>query len=314
VHQGEHILLLSHCDAKKTRVVLEWIEAFHEWLHERFGELSNEYPIRTTIRLCANDTEYYAYRGSGGWRADFNFADREIVMCNDRGNLNMKDVLWRVFRRYMLDIAPEVYFNLPVWLSAGLKGLFSRAYMRRRKLVFPSAADELGIYDNLRRTKGARIWTVVDLMNDPNFGYVPDDRKMDWNLAIQSRVLVRFFDGPGKKCKAVRKDFLLHYCMEIRKLTRELDFKDPNVMAWETEDAIRVRLEQARDANDDPSERQRKIYVPNYGGRWKAYLRLVRKRKPEFLKQLHARTCAWSKAEWTQVEGMYERFYKSKSR
>ncbi len=315
VHEGRDILLLSHCDQKTTKRVLEWIEAFYGWLHDRFGKLSTEYPIRTTIRLCANETEYNAYRRSGGWRVDYNFADREVIMCDDHGNLNMKDVLWRVFRRYMLDIAPEVYFNLPVWLRQGLKGLISRAYMRRRKLVFPSASDELGIYNNLRRTKRAKIWTVVDLMNDPHFGYVPPDKSpIDDDLRVQARVLLRFFDGPGKRCKAVPKDFLLQYCVAIRKLVRELDFKNPNVMVWDTEDVVLARLEQLRDAKTDPAERQARIDVPKYRTRWTNYLKLVRQRQSTFLTVLHARTCSWSKAEWTQVERAYEIFYKSKSR
>ena len=83
-------------------------------------------------------------------------------------------------------------------------------------------------------------------------------------------------------------------------------------MVWDTEDAIRMRLELARDRDETGS--QAKITVPNYKRRWQDYLQLVRRRKPEFLKELHARTCAWSKQEWTQVERGYERFYKWKSR
>ncbi len=315
VQKSKHFLILSHTSAKMTKRVHDTVTAYRDWLDERFSSLSDDYPIRMTVRICGNESEWRSYR-SGGWHADYDVENREIVTSNNRGVLKMKDLLWGVFRRYMLDKAPEVYFNLPVWLKQALGGLMGRARLKGRKLVFPSSPEELMIFDDLRRTGRARIWKASELLKHADFGYIPDKNRMDADLIIKARVLFRFIEGPGERCKAIRgRDFITNYAKAIQQLVRELDEEDENVFVWDSEETI-TAIYDARRTAAPTAEEKKEIpkSIPSFTNRWTSYLRKVRARRTEFSNKLFARTCDWTDGEWAQFEKGFEKFYKSKSR
>lgn len=315
VQKSKHFIVVSHTSAKTTRFVHDFVIAFRNWLDERFGSLSDEYPIRMTVRICGNDSECRSYR-SGIWRVNYNFGNREIVMCNDRGSLNMDEVLYSVFRRYMLDEAPEVYFNLPVWLRQALAGLMQRARLKGRRLVFPSTTDELSIFAELRRSGRAKIWKAAELMKHADFGYIPLKNPMDADLILESLVLYRFIEGPGRRAAAIRgRRFITFYMKEIQKLVRELDASDDGILVWDSEATI-TEMYNARRAAAQTAEEKEKwpTKIPRLKSRWETYSGKIRKRRAEFAKKLFERTCNWSEGQWEQFERLYEKFYKSKSR
>jgi hypothetical protein len=310
VLENEHFLVLSHTDGKTTRHALDLVSAFRGWLDARFGSISEEYPIRTIVRICANASEYRSYR-SGGWRADYNFGNREVVMANDGGALNMKEVLWGVYRRYMLDMAPDVYFNQPTWFAQAMRGLVARARLKGRKLVFPPSPEERSIFDELRRTGRARIWKAAELIKHPDFGYIPDKNPMDRDLILQALVLFRFLEDPGKRCRGILgRGFITEYVKGIRDLVHELDAENEDVLVWDSDETLIAKFEARRAAAETPEERaERPATPPGLTTRWTTYLRTVRGRRVEFANKLFARTCSWSEKEWAQIERGFERFY-----
>jgi hypothetical protein len=289
--RSDYFLIVSHTKPKTTRYVRDTVEAFAKWLRERIGPLTDMHPMRTTIRICKNLTEYNSYR-QGGWRVDYNFANREIVMCQDSGYLNMKDVLWGVYRRYMLDVAPEVYFNAPLWLHNGLYTLFSTARLKGGKITFPPSREQREIYQSLQDSKSV-LHTAQSLM-------VYEKEELSDTMQAEAAALIRFFEGSGKRCKPIGKSFLSDYMKVIQQIARELDADDEEVLAWDSEEAIAAKLE-------SKSNSKGRVYVPRLTDRWTRYLTTVRNRRKSFVFALYKRACPWSQAERATVERAFAR-------
>ena len=299
-HQDEYFLVLSHTDSKTTRRVRDTVHAFGKWLRERFGPLSDLTPMRATVRICKNSREYDAYR-RGGWRADYNFNNREVVMCNDRFHLNMKDVFWRIYHRYMLDVAPDVFFNSPEWLKSGLYSYFASARLKgrsRTKLEFVLGFNERQLYISLRRSK-TPAQTMRELLT-LDTGVMDDS--MQLSMGMQATTLIRFLEGPGTRYKSTGKSFLCDYMRTIGELAAEADAADKRVLVWDTEEAILQIMEADRSGDE-------KVRVPLLDSRWTHYLEIVQERRKRFTKTLQKTACDWPKSASTTVERAFARFH-----
>ena len=317
VRKSEHYLIVSDADPKVTKYVESTLITFRKWLDARFGKLWEDQPIRTTIRLCKNATEYRSYR-RGGVRKEYSFENREVVMCNDRGNLNLKDVFWRVFHRYMLDAAPEVYFNLPHWMRESMRHLFLRVRVSKKGLTFPLDKQEARIFYNLER-KGQPPLTFEQLLRFPDRSAGPKRKGVDF-LGMQWLTLFRFLDGPGRRSKALRRrDIFADYLLEVRKLAREMDAKDPNVLVWDSEERLRTLFDERRAAaakqvGEKKARDRWPTRLPSLDSRWSSYEKIRKARAAEFHRLLFERVGTWSKMDGIRLQRAYEKFCDSTRR
>ncbi len=229
VATAKRFVVLSHSNPKYNALVLDVAEATWDWLDKRFGDLSDDYVMAGTIRICRDKAEFDSYLKGVNEGDSFNTKSVEVVDFRDEdlgaagGQLGL---IGGLANNYFYGKDPHACAFVPTWLSTGLANYLSSGEVAGKRLVFKSANREKAIIREVTRDKAAR--TFFDLIHTAGDD-MPRDRQLAERMAAQLGSLIRFLESKdAERIKPLAK-FMSRYLVATVKAGEQWKTQNPDV-------------------------------------------------------------------------------------
>lgn len=213
VSESEHFLVVSHCDERFTKRMVDGAEVFYDWCKQEFGKLGEDYVRRPVLRLCKDFDEYKAYHfdssGTTGWSAPGD--DFEIgTYWDDYNGSSGRDIsmlLDRILIHFLTETDSAIVEYTPFWLTYALDDYVSAARIKGKKVDF--GLDDYVRDESRDMQREGKLPKLRDILEMDADKYI-DMRKTDRRAGYATTQALRFVLGPGARDKQL-KDFLQRY-------------------------------------------------------------------------------------------------------
>jgi hypothetical protein len=258
--RSKRFTAISHVDPKYTTLVLDTADATWDWLDKRFGDLSDEYVMAGTIRICKDMDEARAYGISSADWDSFSFDDREIVEWKERdAGTSGGGQTWlmnSLLQAYLLDKDSYAQGYAPSWIILGLGFYLASGELEGRRLSFKSDTYERIFLREAEREGALRTFNEI-------ITTVSDDWPKEWRpfyrYAYQLSSLVRFLESREASRMKFLDDFIPRYAAAVVKAGEQWKKDHPATAQAKTEEE-----EEARAKNRAKARREREKFVIDY--------------------------------------------------
>ncbi|MCB9831227.1 MAG: hypothetical protein H6807_02040 [Planctomycetes bacterium] len=247
VLDNDNCLVISHADPRYTAEVVKAVNCCRRWLDETFGEISDEYVMKTIVRVCKDYAEFRAYSmgGGGSIRISSSAEIDEIVIYKDTGE-GTRGGFGSIFQsmgaRYLHDKDRLIAWNLPNWFDSGLRNALANARPKGSKLEF--APDVYTIREVKIAEAKKELFSARELMT-MDTGNLNDRYGVFFG---ESTLLVRYILDGARGCRPL-KDFTTRYLRYVLEAAEEIDGRLPESRPageWKEPDTEKEEEEQYR--------------------------------------------------------------------
>lgn len=277
VKKSKHVLVLTHADAKYTAKIIKAAEAFRSWLDKKFGKVSDEYPMKAIIRICADSSEARLYTQSSGDAFDPESGNREIVLYKDasfRGTSSeFSNLFGSMYYSYIFDKDPYLYSYGPAWIRSAIWNYVQTGKVKGRSVVFEPGTSEKDALRMARRREAMKSAKEILNMTSTEMNKLYESRyRLNIAMAMQ---LLRYVEGEGRRQKFL-KGFVVKYMKGVIAEGERLASKGRKYTSADTEEEEEARDKERKQAGA--------------------------KQQKEVMKALAQSVCNWSDKQWATLE------------
>jgi len=254
--RSKRFTALTHADKKYTSYILDTADATWEWLDKKFADLSDEYVMVGTIRICESVDEAASYGAkSNDWNS-YSADDREIVTWKDRdsgtsgGGWN-RLLMTSLLTSYLRDKDYYAIVYAPVWLIVGSSFYLSTADLDGRRLNFKSDNIEK-VYVREAEREGS-LRTFNELITTASDDW-PKERQAVIRYLFQLSAMVRFLESREASRFKFLDKFIPRYVAAVVKAGEQWEKAHPGRTQAKTEAEEEAR---AKDRSKENREREK---------------------------------------------------------
>lgn len=234
--RSKRFVALSHADRKYTTLVLDTADAAWDWLDARFGDLSDEYVMAGTIRICKDFDEARSYGAKSASGDSYSSDDREILDWKDRDSGSagggQRGLFISLLRSYLRDKDSNAGYA-PLWIIVGLAEYLTSGELQGRKLVFKSDTYEKVFIREAEREGALRTFNeIITTVSDD----WPRDTMPYWRYRAQVASLVRFLESREASRMKFLDKFIPRYAAAVIKAGEQWEKDHPGTAQAKTEE------------------------------------------------------------------------------
>jgi hypothetical protein len=218
IKETPHFVVVSHCDDKFTKEMVDHAEALRGWLDESLGYFGENVPGRTVLRLCQDQAERDSMMKSGGWTS-YRF---EVTAYKDREH-TVDSRLWGlngdIWRRWLADKNSDLRGRLPVWITYGLSDTITTAISKGKRIEFKASGNDNERIATIRRAD--KLLTAKDFLTKGT----PALNEAE-NTRLQLECFARFMLCGGSQANAKYKGLLAEYVKNFVATAKEESEKE----------------------------------------------------------------------------------------
>ncbi|MEZ5963449.1 MAG: hypothetical protein R3F56_06345 [Planctomycetota bacterium] len=281
--RSKRFTALTHADKKYTSLVLDTADATWDWLDKRFGDLSDEYVMVGTIRICKDADEASAYTRKSATGDSYSDDDREIVDYKDRdagsSGGGQRSLMRGLLQAYLYDKDWYAGAYAPDWALVSMSYYLASGEVSGRKLVFKSDNTERMYIREAERAGALR--TFSEIISTPSEDW-PKERDAYRGYVFQVATIVRFLESrEASRLKCLDK-FIPRYTQAVIKAGEQWAKDHPGQSQAKSEEE-----EEARAKDRSKQRRERAQFILN----------TVNKEVANF-----------SQKEWQQIEATWKKW------
>ena len=187
---------ISHANPKYTQLILDVAEATWDWMDKRFSDVSDDYVMAGTVRICRDKGEYDSFLTGTAEGDSFNVKTGEVVAFKDEdqgsGGGGQVDLIRGLTNNYLYEKDPYAASFAPFWVRVGLGQYLSSAELDGKRLAFKSANwEKAQIRDALRDKATRSMFELISITGDA----FPQEREAANRIGAQFGALVRFLES-----------------------------------------------------------------------------------------------------------------------
>ncbi len=211
--KSKYFVAISHVDKKATNAVLDQAGAIWNWLDARFADVSDEYVMGSSIRLCADPTEAMAF----GWKieplTEISSAKPELVLFKGNDYTLQSGLI----ACYFGDKDPNLA-ACPPWFVFALSVHLVACEVDGKGFTFKVSP---WAKDHLREARRADALRSLRQLITQSTEQWPRDPNADLQLRMQMASLIAFLDS--KECERLKgmQRFLPRYASAVIKAAEQ---------------------------------------------------------------------------------------------